>query len=515
MHKTTGATPFSLVYDAECQYPIYLFCPRQPCAEILDDGFVDDLGQVFREAHQQARVTLGTNQRRVKDVYHKKVHGDPYCEVWLFRKHKAISKKFNLPWEGPYLVLERISDVTYKIAKEPVKEGRWQIVHYNRLKPYIAEAERPRRGVNQSKQTVYEENTDSEATESEDDTQHETGDPRGTSTGKQTSKEDPNFQSPAKKFCLEIPANPFGSLCLGDSITKRLRAHDVADDCVVRGFSGIKIDELRRRLKRSDATRIHVVALCIGTNDILSGSATPKTMWRSYEELLDDLVLKFQPSKLVVCTLHPLEGSLAHHNDLVTKFNNCLKKQLETWRQKAASTQIEVIDVYKQFEGKNLMSRDGIHPNKRGLTTMTHLYRRACDFDHVAMTGDSDSEDEEQQFWMPKTATMGQRVSNTDTQGTPVAADDTLTPGPLLSAGTHDGTVLETLQLGTPADSARTPVEAETPRASERKSLIPRRSFTLFPTTPQLDPCSADTGQSRPLRNRRAPERFGLPITYT
>ena len=116
---------------------------------------------------------------------------------------------------------------------------------------------------------------------------------------------------------------------------------------------------------------------------------------------------------------------------------------------------------------------------------------------------------------MPNTATMGQRVSNTDTQGTPVAADETLTPGPLLSAGTHDGTVLETLQLGTPADPARTPVEAETPRASERKSLIPRRSFTLFPTTPQLDPCIADTGQSRPLRNRRAPDRFGVPVTYT
>ena len=206
-----------------------------------------------------------------------------------------------------------------------MNEGRWQIVHYNRLEPYIAEAERPRRGVNQSKQTVYEENTDSDATESEDDTKHETGDPRGTLTGKQTSKEDPNFQSPAKKCCLEIPANPFGSLCLGDSITKLLRAREVADDCVVRGFSGIKM-----WLKRSDATMIHVVALCIGTNDILSGSATPKTMWRSYEELLDDLVLKFQPSKLVVCTLPHLEGSLAHHDDLVTKFNNRLKTQLET-----------------------------------------------------------------------------------------------------------------------------------------------------------------------------------------
>ena len=89
-------------------------------------------------------------------------------------------------------------------------------------------------------------------------------------------------------------------------------------------------------------------------------------MWRSYEELLDDLVLKFQPSKLVVFTLPPLEGSLAHHDDLVTKFNNCLKKRVDTWRQKAASTQIVVIEVYKKFEGKKLSSRDDIHLNKRG-----------------------------------------------------------------------------------------------------------------------------------------------------
>ena len=161
------------------------------------------------------------------------------------------------------------------------------------------------------------------------------------------------------------------------------------------------------------------------------------------------------------------------------------------------------------------MSRDGIHPNKRGLTTITQLYRRACELESVAVTGDSDSEDEEQQFWIPKTATMGQRVSRSDTQGTPVVADDTLTTGPLLSAGTHDETVLETLQLGSPAHPARTPLGTETPRARERKSLIPRRSFTIFPTTPQVEPCRADTGQSRPLRNRRAPERFGLPITYT
>lgn len=435
--------------------------------------------------------------------------------VWLFCKHKAISKKFNLPWEGPYLVLERISDVTYKIAKEPVKEGRWQIVHYNRLKPYIAEAERPRRESNQAKQTVYDGNTDSEVTESEEDTMHETAEPRGVTPGEQMSTQDLKFQSPVKNPGLEIPANPFGSLCLGDSITKRLQAHEVADDCVIRGFSGIKIDELRRRVKQSDATKLHVVALCIGTNDILSGAATPNSMWLSYEELLDDVVLKFKPSRLLVCTLPPLEGPVVQQNTLVTKFNYCLKKQLDVWRQKAIPTRIEVIDVYKHLEGKELMSRDGIHPNKNGLTTMTQLYRRAWESEHMTLVDDSDSEDEEQQFWLPKIAPAATRVPHSGTQGTPVVADETWTPGPLLSGGSHDGTALETLQRDISAGPTCTPVEAETPRVRERKSLIPRRSFVLFPTTPNGEPSTAETRPSRPLRNRRAPERFGLPITYT
>ena len=243
------------------------------------------------------------------------------------------------------------------------------------------------------------------------------------------SKQDLKIQSPVKNPGLEIPANPFGSLCLGDSITRRLQAHEVADDCVVRGFSGIKIDELRRRLKQSDATKVHVVALCIGTNDILSGSATPSSMWLSYEELLGDVVLMFKPSRLLVCTLPPLEGPVVQHNKLVTKFNNFLKKQLEAWRQKVVPTQIEVIDVYKHFEGENLMSRDGIHPNKNGLTTMTQLYRRAWESEQMTLAGDSDSEDEEQQFWLPKTPRRATRVPHPGTPGTPVVADETLTPG--------------------------------------------------------------------------------------
>ena len=56
----------------------------------------------------------------------------------MFNKSKAQSRKFFLPWDGPYKVLERTSEVNYKIAK-PNQPAKWRIVHYNLLKPFNAE----------------------------------------------------------------------------------------------------------------------------------------------------------------------------------------------------------------------------------------------------------------------------------------------------------------------------------------------------------------------------------------
>ena len=140
VHKTTNATPFSLVYGQDCQYPIDLFYPKS------DDGnpttpFVEWLDGQFREAHLHAREFLGHNQKRQKDRFHKKVFGEPYKvedKVWMFAKHKQKSKKFYNNWEGPYVILKRISDVNYKIAK-PTAKTKWKIVHFNNLKPYVDE----------------------------------------------------------------------------------------------------------------------------------------------------------------------------------------------------------------------------------------------------------------------------------------------------------------------------------------------------------------------------------------
>ena len=86
VHKTTGQTPISLVFGQECKYPIVLLLPKAPGHEIANYEFTRWLNEQFREAHMNARVTLGYRQGRQKDLYQKNVCGEelkPEEKSWL------------------------------------------------------------------------------------------------------------------------------------------------------------------------------------------------------------------------------------------------------------------------------------------------------------------------------------------------------------------------------------------------------------------------------------------------
>ena len=144
VHRTIGTTPYSMLFGKEAQYPIDLFYPKPPGDPRLvlgEDGL--ELNEKLYEVHSHAQATMGKEQRRQRDYFNRKVHGDPFKAgdlVWLFEPHRAKSRKFYLPWQGPYEVLNKTSEVTYKICKSGRPE-RWTKVHFNRLKPYIGEPE--------------------------------------------------------------------------------------------------------------------------------------------------------------------------------------------------------------------------------------------------------------------------------------------------------------------------------------------------------------------------------------
>ena len=76
---------------------------------------------------------------RQKAAYDKRAVVHPYKPgdmVWLQNqvKKKGLSLKLSQHWIGPYKVMDKLSDVTYRIKKEPI--GKHKVVHHNRLKPY-------------------------------------------------------------------------------------------------------------------------------------------------------------------------------------------------------------------------------------------------------------------------------------------------------------------------------------------------------------------------------------------
>ena len=68
----------------------------------------------------------------------RRIHGSPHQSgslVWLFNPvvPRGGSRKFHKPWTGPYRVITRLLDNTYKI-KAAQKPHRLKVVHFDRLK---------------------------------------------------------------------------------------------------------------------------------------------------------------------------------------------------------------------------------------------------------------------------------------------------------------------------------------------------------------------------------------------
>ena len=56
--------------------------------------------------------------------------------VWYFisARKKGVSKKLQAKWDGPYKILDKLSDVTYRIRKG--KQTKPKVVHFDKIKPF-------------------------------------------------------------------------------------------------------------------------------------------------------------------------------------------------------------------------------------------------------------------------------------------------------------------------------------------------------------------------------------------
>ena len=139
VQASTGESPNMMMLGREVNLPVDLVLGAVPHEKELDTEYADDLRERIRTIHERARYALEMSARRQKKNYDRLVHGPTYKQgqfVWLYdtKRKIGLSKKLSLPWEGPYLVVQVLSDVTVRIQRSA--RGKPKVVHIDRLKLY-------------------------------------------------------------------------------------------------------------------------------------------------------------------------------------------------------------------------------------------------------------------------------------------------------------------------------------------------------------------------------------------
>ncbi|XP_041470079.1 uncharacterized protein LOC121419685 [Lytechinus variegatus] len=142
--ESTGETSSMMMMGREVVLPPDLAIPPIPgTTEDLDTDYALKLREIMRNVHEKARNSLREAASRQKQHYDKateSVQFHPGEFVWMRKKtrEKGLAPKLQPRWLGPYLVVTKLSDVTFRLQLSP--RSHPFIVHADRLKPYTGAA---------------------------------------------------------------------------------------------------------------------------------------------------------------------------------------------------------------------------------------------------------------------------------------------------------------------------------------------------------------------------------------
>ena len=145
VHRTLGVTPNSMVFGRECRVPLDAFVGPPPEVEynvLPASEYAAQLAEALQQAHSIVTEHMRSHYAYQKKDYDRHVKAEDFEEgdaVWLrvYPTQVGQSKALKDPWDGPWIVTSKLSDVNYKIQMTP--RGLAQVVHVNRLRPYFAE----------------------------------------------------------------------------------------------------------------------------------------------------------------------------------------------------------------------------------------------------------------------------------------------------------------------------------------------------------------------------------------
>lgn len=139
LHESTRFSPFLLMFGRSPNLPIDVMLGKsnsrcQPVPE-----FVETIQEKMPGLFNMAKEHLSVAQAHQKQCHDN--HSQPRlfqvgAQVLLYTPvvPKGSIKKFASHWKGPFIVLNKLSDVNYRI--QSLTTGKKSNVHVNRLKPY-------------------------------------------------------------------------------------------------------------------------------------------------------------------------------------------------------------------------------------------------------------------------------------------------------------------------------------------------------------------------------------------
>ena len=142
VHETTKFTPTILMFRRELRVPLHLLIGR-PQEEPEDrgyPGYVERMRESVETIHNFVRVHQQEGSVKIKRWYDMRIVASTFGSgnlAWLHnpQRKKGISPKLRQPWKGPYVVVEWLNDVVYRIQRGHRKKPK-VLVHKDRLWKY-------------------------------------------------------------------------------------------------------------------------------------------------------------------------------------------------------------------------------------------------------------------------------------------------------------------------------------------------------------------------------------------
>ena len=143
VHDTTKCTPSAMMLGREIRLPIDLALglPEKRQSKCETD-YAYELEKHLVETHNFARKHMQVSSDGMKTYYDKSANFTEFSVgdiVWFHNpvRKPGLSLKLQRPWKGPYVIVEKMNEVLYKIKDNP--RGKPKLVHYDRLKVYQGE----------------------------------------------------------------------------------------------------------------------------------------------------------------------------------------------------------------------------------------------------------------------------------------------------------------------------------------------------------------------------------------